>query len=433
MKKSTIIIIAVAVVIILTILVILKKQGKIGTEPGIKVSTEVSARRSIIGKVSANGRIQPATEVIINPDASGEIVQLSVKEGDLVKKGDLLAKINPEFYQSSFDRSVAALNTQRANLANAKARLSQVEAQFINTKLSHERNQSLWETRTISKAEYDASNAQFDVAKAEVDAAKQSVLAASYTVRSSEAAVQESRDYLRKTSIYAPMDGTVSSLNKELGERVAGASQFSPGTEMMRIANLQEMEVNVEVSENDIIRVSLYDTADIEVDAYPDRKFKGVVTEMANSAQASLTASVDQVTNFDVRIMVLRESYIDLIDPEKPEMSPFRPGMSATVDIRTEYVDKVITVPIQSVTTKSDTTGLKEDDEVREVLFVYEDGKVKMLDVVTGIQDDTYIEIKEGLGENEEVVSAPYRAIHRKLEDGDRVRKVPEKLLFEKD
>lgn len=434
-RKTLIIIISSAVLVILIVLVLLKKQGVIGEQPGLKVSTEKSEPRDIIGTVSANGNIQPEIEVIINPDASGEIVALYVKEGNQVKKGDLLAKINPEFYQSSLDKALATLNTQKANLANMNARLAQVEAQFINAKLNFDRNQSLWDKQTISKAEYDAAKAQFEVSKSEVDAAKQSVLAAQYTVKTAEAAVQESRDYLRKTAMYAPMDGTVSKLDKEVGERVAGASQFSAGTEIMRISNLTEMEVNVEVSENDIVRVSMYDTADIEVDAYPDRVFKGVVTEIANSAKSSLGSTADQVTNFEVKIRILRLSYEDLLDKEHPNLSPFRPGMSATVDIRTESVLQVISVPIEAVTMKADTLDKKKDKDMvdkeeSEYVFLYDEGIARRVKVVTGVQDDKYIQIKEGLGEGEEVISAPYRAIHRKLEDGDKVRKVKKELLF---
>jgi HlyD family secretion protein len=436
MKRKTLLIVLAAIVLITVVtLAVLKKKGKIGSQPGPKISTELTEKRDIIGTVSANGKIQPEMEVIINPDASGEIVELPVKEGQKVKKGTLLAKINPEFYQSSLDKSISSLNTQKANLANMKARLSQVEAQFINTQLNFDRSKSLWEKKTISQSEFDAAKAQIDVSKAEVDAARQSVIAAQYTVSTGEAAVKEARDYLRKTAIYAPMDGTVTRLTKEVGERVAGASQFSAGTEIMRISNLGEMEVNVEVSENDIIRVNLFDTASIEVDAYPDRKFQGIVTEIANSAKSSLGAStsIDQVTNFEVKIRILRSSYEDLLPGTEDDQSPFRPGMSATVDIQTEIVRQVISIPVEAVTVKADSTnedGVKADASENEFVFIYENGTAKKIKVETGVQDEAFIEIKKGLGLGDEVIIAPYRVVHRKLEDGDKVQKVKKELLF---
>jgi HlyD family secretion protein len=328
-------------------------------------------------------------------------------------------------------------------LANAKARVAQVEAQFINAKATFERNQSLWEQKAISASEFDAAKSAFEVARAEVTAAEQSVKAAEYSVKSSEASVKEASENLYKTSIYAPVDGTISKLNVEKGERVAGASQFSSGTEILRIANLSVMEVIVSVNENDIVRVSLNDTAMVEVDSYLNRKFKGVVTEIATSA--SITGlSADQVTNFDVKIRLLPDSYKDL---ESKSSAPFRPGMSATVDIQTTVANNVLTIPIQSVTTRQDTTEKKEvarreennnQDEIKpksnqpiqEIVFVLEDGKAKVRNVKTGIQDNTSIEIIEGLKEGEKVISGPYRAISRTLKDGEDVVVVEKEELF---
>jgi HlyD family secretion protein len=439
-------------VVLIIILGIGKKKGWFGKSEVISISTELVANRTIIETVSANGKVQPEVEVKISPDVSGEVTELYVKEGDEVKKGDLLAKINPDIYMSNLDRMVATLNTSKANMMNSQARLIQVEAQYTNAKASFERNEKLWKQQAISASEFDAAKAAFEVAKADVDAAKQTVKASEYGVKSTAASLKEASDNLTKTSIFAPVSGTISKLNIEKGERVVGTSQFA-GTEIMRIANLNEMEVNVSVNENDIVRVHLGDTALIEVDAYLNRKFKGVVTEMANSANTTGIIA-DQVTNFEVKIRIVRESYLDLVSTKNPNLSPFRPGMSATVDIQTKTVNNVLTVPIQAVTTRDDTTNLKEkkpmseengdenastdkkkdekkkSSELKEYVFIYSDGKVKMQKVKTGIQDNTYIQILEGLKEKQEIVAAPYRAISKQLKNGDAVKKVDKKDLF---
>lgn len=296
-NKKYLIWIGIPLVALLIVIAVNKEKGT----QGIKVSTELVTKRTLIETVSANGKIQPEVDVAISPYISGEVVELYVKEGSEVNKGDLLAKIDRELYISGYERAEASLNTQKANQANAKARLTQVEAQFINSKLQFERSKTLFNQNVVSKADYDAAFATFKVAEAEVDAAKESLKGAAFSVGSSNATLKEARENLSRTNIYAPNDGTVSKLNVEKGERVTGASQFSSGTEIMRIANLQNMEVNVEVNENDIVRVSLYDTCLIEVDAYLNKKFKGVVTEIATSANVT-GVSADQVTNFEVKI-----------------------------------------------------------------------------------------------------------------------------------
>ena len=449
-KKKIFFIIGGIVLVILILLAIGKKKGWIGSEDKIKVSIEKPQKRNIIETVSASGKIQPEIEVKISPDVSGEVVDLLVKEGDKVKKGDLLAKIKPDIYESNYEQMQATLNSQKANEANAKARLAQVKAQFINTKTSFERNESLWKQGAISQAEYDAAKASFDVAKEEVSAAEEVYKGSQFNVQSTNASVKEARENLAKTNIYAPVDGTISKLSIEKGERVVGTTQFA-GTEIMRIANLNEMEVNVSVNENDIVSVSLGDTALIEVDAYLNRKFKGIVTEIANTAAVSGT-STDQVTNFEVKIRILRESYADLIDENKPNSSPFRPGMSASVDIQTEKVENVLSVPIMAVTVKDDTTAKKfnfkkeeespktdensdtkakkEDKKQEEYVFVVNNGKVKLRKIVSGIQDNMYIYIKSGLSESDEVVVAPYDAITNTLYSGASVSIVDKKELF---
>jgi HlyD family secretion protein len=446
-KKKIIWIVIIIVVVALIAGVIAKKKGLIGSPDLTKVATEKVTKRTIVEVVSANGKIAPESEVKLSPDVSGEVIELYVKEGDLIKAGQLLAKINPEIYLSNYDRTVAALNTSQANLANAKAQLAQINSQFINAKSSYERNAKLYAQKTISDAEYETSKANFDVAQAQVVAGEESVKAAAFNVKNAEAGVKESKENLSKTSIYAPVDGTVSKLNIEKGERVAGASQFGSGTEILRIANLLTMEVKVSVNENDIVRVKLHDTAFVEVDAYQNRKFKGIVTEISTSAN-TVGVSADQVTNFDVKIRILLDSYKDLIKADKPNDSPFRPGMSATVDIRTESVSNVLTLPIQAVTTRADTTKaapkMEEKDQaeqdntktkkkaevVQEYVFLYDNGVAKMLKVKTGIQDNSYIEIKEGLKEGQEIITAPYRAVSKKLKDGDKVIKVETKDLY---
>ena len=445
-KKTWLIIGLVAVVVILVILAVVKKKDS----GGIKVAVEKAEMRTLVETVSANGKIQPAKDIKISPYISGEVVELYVKEGEFVEKGKPLAKIDPKIYISTYEKTEAALKTAEANEANAKARLAQSEAQYTKAKLDFERSKTLWEKKVISDADYDAARSTFQVAEAEVKAAKESYRAAQFQVRSAKATVSEAKENLDRTVIYAPASGTVSKLSVEVGERVTGASQFSAGTEIMRIANLDVLEVNVEVNENDIVRVALFDTAIIEVDAYLDRKFKGVVTEIATSANTT-GVTADQVTNFDVKIRMLRDSYADLIKPNDPIPSPFRPGMSATVEIETATVHDVLTVPIQAVTTRADTTGrikterekreenagkeekkdetTKEEDLI-ECVFVYQDGKAVLKPVETGIQDNTYIQIKSGIDEGDEVIVAPYRAVSKLLKNGDTVIKVDKKDLF---
>ncbi|MCF8218386.1 MAG: efflux RND transporter periplasmic adaptor subunit [Bacteroidales bacterium] len=434
-KRRNLIIIGVVVLIVL--LIIAKKQNWIGKPEAVKVSTEKIKKRDIIETVNANGKVQPETEVVITSDVSGEIIQLFVEEGQRVEKDDSLLRINPDIYQSTVDRQEASLNTSKANLANAKARLAQVKAQFKNAKNTFERSKKLFEQDVVSESEYEKAFSSFESAKADVQAAEQNVVAAEYSVKSAEASLKEARDNLRKTTVYAPMSGVVSRLEKEVGERISGASQFSAGTEVMRIADLENMEVKVDVSENNIVLVELNDTADIDVDAYPDRRFKGIVSEMANSANQS-GGSSDQVTNFEVKIKMLRSSYDDLIDTSEVQRFPFRPGMSANVDIRTEQVSGVVAVPIQAVIAREDNKKKKDEKTTEQVytkyVFQYKDEKALLTEVKTGIQDDRYIEIKSGIQPEEEVIVAPYQAITETLKDSMLVNKVDRSqlMIFEK-
>lgn len=416
MKNNKFLKILIPIVLVLIVLAIIgNKQGWIGKGAMVKVAVEDAQRRTIIETITANGKIQPEKEVKITPDVSGEIVELTVKEGDYVEKGQLLLRIKPDVYISQRDRSVAAINS-------ARARLSQTEAQFIQAELSFKRTKQLFDELAISRSEYEQAEAAYSVAKAEVDAAR-------YSIVSAEAALKESNENLIKTSVYSPMSGTVSMLLVELGERVAGTGMMA-GTEMLRIADLTRMEAQVEVNENDIVRVSLGDTAVIEADAYINDKFKGIVTEIANSAKTT-GVSADQVTNFDVKILILPESYSHLVGDLGD--NPFRPGMSATVDIRTETRPDILTVPIQAVTTRTDTSNVvfkSSDDELRTLLFTTDGTYAFARDVTTGIQDNSYIEILSGVSEGERVISAPFTAISKKLSDSTLVEIVDSNDLF---
>ena len=433
----------IVVAAIITGLAIKKGQG----EKSTRVAVEKAETRTIIETVSANGKIQPAKDIKISPYISGEVIELNVKEGDFVHKGDMLAKIDPQIYVSNFDRAQAALKSSQANEAQAKARFTQSKAQFNKTKLDFHRSEKLWKQQVISDADYDAAKSSYEVSEAEVKAAEESYKASQFQVNSARASLKEARENLNRTSIYAPNDGTVSRLNVEVGERVTGASQFSSGTEIMRIANLNVMEVNVEVNETDIVRVSLLDTALIEVDAYLDRKFKGVITEIATSANTTGT-SVDQVTNFDVKIKMLKSSYADLIKEGSTIASPFRPGMSATVEIQTETVNNALSVPIQAVTTRADTTGkiksalekreekrakTKKNEKAKEYVFVVNEDKARLTQVKTGVQDNMYIQILSGLNEGDPVIVAPYRAVSKELKNNDEVTVVDKRKLFDKE
>ena len=415
-------------VIVIALLVIGKKQGWFGQDFAVSVAVETVESKTITEFITANGKIQPETEVKISPDVSGEIIELPVEEGDEVTQGDLLCIIKPDMYISALNRAEAALNS-------SKARLAQSEAQLIEREMAYKRAQQLHEGGAIPVSEYESAQASYKVAQAEVRAAE-------FSIKSAEASVAEAREQLIKTKIYAPISGTISALNVEKGERVVGTSMMV-GTEMMVVADLDKMEVQVEVNENDIVKVALNDTALVEVDAYLQRKFKGVVTEIANSASVSGTAT-DQVTNFDVKVFLLHESYADLIDTISGNYYPFRPGMSATVDILTETREDVISVPISAVTTRSvneekasgeddSDTELTQRDERKEVVFVNIDGIIKQVDVKTGIQDNTSIEILKGLNTGDDVVVSPYNAISKTLKDSMQVKVVKEEELFKKD
>jgi HlyD family secretion protein len=445
-KNNTLKYLVIGVVALIIIAVVGKQAGWIGKKEGLEVTVAKVERKTIIETVSANGRVQPEKEVKISSDVSGEIRELYVKEGDSVVAGKLMARIDPELYQSALDRSEASLNNTKAALATSKARMAQAEARFVEISASFERNKKMYEQKLISDGEFETAKSTYVNAKAEVEAGRQSVLSAEFNVKSFEATLKESRKNLTRTEIFAPVNGIVSKLSVEQGERVVGTSQMA-GTEMMRIANLNDMEVSVDVNENDIIKVGLHDTAEIEVDAYPNRKFKGLVTEIANSATTSAQTTSDQVTNFVVKIRILRSSYADLTALFGKRKSVFRPGMSASVEIQTERTENVLSVPIEAVTVRPlsamDTLETEsKKDEVKdknkenskddiEVVFIKVDNKAKIRKVKTGIQDDKYIQILEGIRDEDLIISGPYSAISKILKHDDDIKEVSKDQLFD--
>ena len=450
-NNKLLIYLGIGVGVLLILAIVGKKQGWIGKDEGTKITTALVEKRTLIETVSANGRVQPEKEVKISSDVSGEIMELYVHEGDSVVAGKLLARIDPELYQSSLDRSEASLNNTKASLATTKSRLVQAQARLTEVSKAYERNKKMHEQQLISDAEFETSKSAYENAKAEVEAGKQAILGAEFSVRSFEASLKEARKNLSRTNIYAPVSGIISKLSVEAGERVVGTSQMA-GTEMMRIANLNDMEVSVDVNENDIVKVGLYDTTMIEVDAYPGRKFTGIVTEIANSATTNAATTSDQVTNFVVKIRILRSSYEDLTRKFGKRKSVFRPGMSASVEIQTEKVVDVISIPLESVTVRdisaldtlkaekskkdegleiSNTNKEQKNEEV-EVVFIKAGEKASIRKVKTGVQDDKFIQVLEGISIGDEVISGPYSTISKTLKHGEKVSKVKKEELFEK-
>ncbi|MBB4800186.1 HlyD family secretion protein [Flavobacterium nitrogenifigens] len=421
MSKKTIYFLVGGALVLIIALIGLSKAGVIGNkDEGKEVETSKVMASTIVETVSATGKIQPEIEVKIASMVSGEIIALNVKEGQVVKKGELLVKINPDLYTSGLDRSVA-------NLAGTKASLTQSDASFKEAKANYDRNKVLYDKGVISKSDWDKAVSTYEVAKA----TKQS---AYYNVQSASASVTEAKDNLGRTTIYSPADGTISVLNVELGERVLGTQQMA-GTELLRVANLNNMEVEVDVNENDIVKIKIGDEANVEVDAYLKKKFKGIVTSISNSASTTLTS--DQVTNFKVKVRILKESYQDLLEGKPSTYSPFRPGMTATVDIITTTKANVLAVPISSVVVKSDTAAVKEikmespdeekktapkNDKKFECVFVKVGDKAQIRIIKTGIQDDTNIEVMSGLKAGDVVITGPYTTVSKDLNSGDKVK-----------
>ena len=415
MKKKTIIWIIVIVILLIVVLIGGKKAGWFGKSGNFKqIEVTNISLIDIVETVAATGKIQPEVEIKLSSEVSGEIIKLPIKEGQQVKKGDLLVSINPDLVQ-------ALVNQSQAGLQNVKAQLTQAEANLDNLKLNFDRNKELYEKGVISKSDWERTFTDYEVAKANVKSAY-------YNVQSAQSSVKQSRDNLARTSIFAPRDGTISKLSVELGERVVGTAQMA-GTEIVRVANLNNMEVEVDVNETDIVKVNVGDSTIVEVDAYLKREFKGVVTEIANTAENSL--SVDQVTNFKVKVRIIPESYKDLLADQPENSSPFRPGMTATVDIITNKKENIIGVPISSIVIKTDTSSAKRKKIVKETIssktekfecvFVKIGDVAKLRVITTGIQDDSNIEITSGLNEGDEVITGPYNTVTKILKSGDKV------------
>lgn len=406
---------------IVLFVIIGKSAGWIGGEKEVSVEAKKASKLSITEKVSASGVVEPETEVKMSPDVAGEIIELNVMEGDSVKVGDLLVKIRPDNFISALDRARANLNQNQAQLAQSKANLKRAEAQFVRAELEYKRNEKLYKDKVISDADWEQIQSTFLTAQNDLDAAEQSVLAAEYIIKSAQATVNEASENLRLTNVYSPVNGIVSKLLVEKGERVVGTQQMA-GTEMLRLADLSRMEVRVNVNENDIIRLSLGDTTIIDVDSYSasGKKFKGVVTSIANSANEKVSS--DAVTEFEVRIRILNDSYAELITERN--RFPFRPGMTASVDIITQKKENVLAVPLAAVTTREDQTTTSSDGTTRpkELVFINDNGRAKLVEIKTGISDFDNIEVLDGIEEGQEIIYGPYFVVSRQLKEGDLIK-----------
>ncbi|HEU4633051.1 MAG TPA: efflux RND transporter periplasmic adaptor subunit [Flavisolibacter sp.] len=442
---------------LLLLFIIAKVFGGSSNE-GTKVTLEKAQKRTIVETVTASGKVYPEVEVKISPDISGEITELNVEEGDSVKKGQVLARIYADIYSSQRDEAAARVAQSQASVANSQASLQALKAQLEQDKVSYDRNKDLYDQKVISKAEFEQFETKYRTSQAQYNAAVQNIRSLQAGTQSSRTSLEAANKNLSRTTLVAPMDGVISSLSVKKGERVAGNS-FNVGTEMMRVANMSSLEVRVDVGENDIVKISIGDSADVEVEAYNKRKFKGVVTQIASSTKngAAAVTSSNDVTNYEVHVRLDPSSYQDLIDPARPKKFPFRPGMNASADIKTKRKDNVVSIPIAAVAArvkgtdtniedkkkeqqkKSNNNGDEEDipavasDELEEVVFIVKaDNTVEKRVVTTGIQDINYIEITSGLKEGEQIVTGPYNAVSKTLKTGDKVKTVPQDKLFEK-
>ncbi|RYY54005.1 MAG: efflux RND transporter periplasmic adaptor subunit [Chitinophagaceae bacterium] len=443
------------VLLVVVIALLAKYFGR--NDKGEKVSAEKVARRTIVESVTASGQIYPEIEVKISPDISGEVTELNVQEGDSVKKGQVLARIYADIYALQRDEAASRVNQSQATVANSDAALEALRVSMQQSRQAYDRNKSLFDQKIISKAEFEQFEATWLGAQANYKAAQQNIKSLQAGVQTAQTGLTSANKNLGRTTLTAPMDGVISSLTIKRGERVVGTAQMA-GTEMMTVADMSMLEVRVDVGENDIVKVNIGDSADVEVDAYNNRKFRGVVTQIASSTKtASATITTNEVTNYEVRIRLDRNSYQDLVDPARPRKFPFRPGMNATADIKTQRKDNVISVPITSVNARVKGSDQSIDDkkkelstnsnpdqaaenapvvgssDLEEVVFVVQaDGTIKKVLVQSGIQDINYIEIRAGLSGNEQVVTGPYNAISKTLKDGMKVVITDKDKLFVK-
>jgi HlyD family secretion protein len=446
-------------ILIVALLVVRAVSGPAGE--GTKVTAEKAARRSITETVTASGKIYPEVEVPISPDISGEVTELDVQEGDSVKKGQVLAKIYADIYSSQRDEAMARVVQSQATVENSEAALGALKAQLEQDRAAYERNKSLFDQKVISKAEFETYEAKYRASQAQYEAALQNIRSLRAATQSTRSGLVMANKNLSRTTITSPMDGYITLLSVKKGQKVVGTAQMA-GTEMMRVADMSSIEARVDVGENDIVKVNMGDSADIEVDAYNNRKFRGVVTQIASSANksaglAAAAPSSSDVTNYEVRIRIDPSSYHDLVNPARPSKFPFRPGMNASADIKTKRKDHVISVPNGAVVARikgsdenleekkkerqkksgadvddaNDANASLPADEAEEIVFVLRnDGRVERRKVTTGIQDINYIEVTSGLNEGETVITGPYEAVSKTLKSGDKVRVVPKDQLF---
>jgi HlyD family secretion protein len=415
-----------AILFAILLIVVIVKKDTFSSRNATKVAIEEASLKSIIESVTANGKIYPYKEVKLSLEVPGEVIKIYVKEGDSVKAGALLLEIKADNYISSVSQSNASYNQALANLSSAKARNSQAQAQFIIIQGDYNRKLSLFQQKVISSVEMEAVESQYYAALGEKEAASQNVEASKFQVESALAGLQQTKDNLTRTKLYAPISGIVSKLNVEQGEKVVGTAQMA-GTELITISEFSKMELKVEVGENEVLQISEGDTALIEVDAYLGEEIKGIVTQVAYSSNALLE---QQVTKFEVKITLIPSSYAHLVNNKN--LLPFRPGMSASAEIITDRKEKIICVPIQSVSLRD----LNEEDDFEEktqVVFIYREGKVFLSEVKTGVQDDVNIEVLSGVKVGDKIVSAPFKAISKELEDESEVQLVEEEELYKEE
>jgi HlyD family secretion protein len=442
--------ISVMLIVVIAVLITLKKTGVIGKDTSTRVAVEKAALRTITETVSASGKLYPEDERKVSSDVSGEVVEMYVEEGDSVRRGQVLARVFADVLSSARDRAASIVNQQEAQVQNTSAGIDAFEARFSLAKQNYERQKRLLNEKVISRAEFEQAESQFLAAQADLKAAKQAVKSTQASAQGARASLTEANKNLSRTTIISPMDGIVSLLAVKKGERVAGNS-FSLGTEILRVADMSKIEVRVDVGENDIPKVKIGDSAIVEVDAYNERRFKGVVTKISSSstsAQTMAVAGTTDVTNYKVYIRLDPASYQDLFAGNSAGKLPFRPGMSASADIMTRKQENVLSVPVLALTTRDKNEKVpnekdkeekaKEDTEVNleqmeEVLFVVENGKVKKMTVKTGIQDNDYIEIVSGIKAGAEVVSAPYNTISKLLKEGMEVEVVSKEKIYSKE
>ena len=451
--------IIIILIIIVVSMIVLKKAGVFGKDEGTKVTAEKLIKRTIIETVNASGKVYPEIEVKVSPDISGEIVELNVAEGDSVKKGQVLARIYADIYSSQRDQAAAVVSQSEAQVLNSKAQLGALKATLDQALLTYNRQKQLLQDKVISRAEFEQAEQAMKSSRAQYDAAVQGIRGTQASVQSARAQLMRANKDVGRATLIAPMNGVVSLLGVKKGERVVGTAQMA-GTEMLRVADMNIMEVRVNVGENDIPKVHLGDSALITVDAYTNRKFKGLVTKIASSnttaSQSSQVTSSTDVTNYEVRIRLLSDSYKDLLNDKNRKSFPFRPGMNASADIQTKTHSNVLAVPINAVTTREKNSDkqvsrkeVKVDDkeennsddqsqpvsdaDVEEVVFVLQADKVtvKKIKVKTDIQDINYIEIIDGLKGGEEIITGPYNVVSKTLKDGNKVKVVAKEKLFE--